>query len=219
MNGRRVSGDDPAPPNWAEPGAVVATGLLHIAAWHLALEAPFIALAACGWIAFVCVRLRRSPKVLADWGLGREGLARAFRATTLFAVPAVAGMAAFAIARRGTLAFPVAGWLVLALYPAWGLVQQFLVQAMIVRNLRRSRLRPNYALTLLAGAALFSLAHFPNVWLMLGTFALGLVFIPLYLRYRNLWPLGLWHGIFGALFYLWVLGRDPWAEIAAKLPL
>ena len=216
-----MSGDVPTPPspppNWAELLAVVATGLLHIAAWHFSLEAPFIALAACGWIAFVCVRLRKNPGILADWGLGRAGLARAFRATTFLAAPVIAGMAVFAIARRGTLAFPVAGWLVLALYPVWGLVQQFLVQAMIVRNLRRSRLRPNYALTLLAGAALFSLAHFPNVWLMLGTFALGLVFIPFYLRYRNLWPLGLWHGCLGALFYLWVLGRDPWAEITAKL--
>jgi hypothetical protein len=47
---------------------------------------------------------------------------------------------------------------------------------------------------------------------MLATFGLGLVYIPLYLRYRNLWPLGFYHGWLGTLFYLWVLGRDPWVE-------
>jgi hypothetical protein len=204
-------------PCWPEVAAVVATGLLHVAAWQVGLVAPFIALAACGWTAFVCVRVRRSPKILAEWGLTRARLGRAFRAATLLAAPAIAGMAVYAIAERGTLAFAPAGWLVLALYPAWGLVQQFLLQSMIVRNLRYSRLRPNYALTLLVGAALFSLAHVPNVPLMLGTFALGLVFIPLYLRHWNLWPLGIWHGWLGAFFYLWVLGRDPWNEIMGRL--
>jgi membrane protease YdiL (CAAX protease family) len=52
----------------------------------------------------------------------------------------------------------------------------------------------------------------PEIPLMLTTFGLGLVYIPLYLRYRNLWPLGLYHGWLGTLFYLWVLGRDPWVE-------
>jgi len=36
--------------------------------------------------------------------------------------------------------------------------------------------------------------------------------IPLYFRYRNLWPLGVLHGWLGAFFYLWVLGRDMWVE-------
>ena len=49
--------------------------------------------------------------------------------------------------------------------------------------------------------------------LVLATALLGLVFTPIYLRWRNLWPLGLYHGWLGALCYFWVIGRDPLLEI------
>jgi hypothetical protein len=35
----------------------------------------------------------------------------------------------------------------------------------------------------------------------------------IFLRWRNVWPLGICHGWLGVLFYFWVLGRDPWLEI------
>jgi membrane protease YdiL (CAAX protease family) len=63
------------------------------------------------------------------------------------------------------------------------------------------------------GALLFGLAHWPDGVLMATTFLLGVVFIPMYLRWRNLWPLGVYHGWLGALMYFWILQRDPVAEI------
>jgi uncharacterized protein len=64
----------------------------------------------------------------------------------------------------------------------------------------------------LIGATLFSAVHAPDVWVMAATFALELAVAPLFLRYRNLWPLGVLHGWAGVLFYLWGTGRDMWAE-------
>lgn len=48
---------------------------------------------------------------------------------------------------------------------------------------------------------------------MAATFMMGLAFTPMYLRHRNLWPLGIYHGWLGVLTYYWVLARDPWTEM------
>ena len=62
-------------------------------------------------------------------------------------------------------------------------------------------------------AVLFSLVHVPDPQLMVATFVLGLAFTPIYLRWRNLWPLGVLHGWLGAFCYVWVLDRNPWQEV------
>jgi len=67
------------------------------------------------------------------------------------------------------------------------------------------------------GAVLFSLVHIPDWRLMIGTLGMGLLFVPLYLRYGNLWPLGFYHGWLGSIFYLWVLGQDPWKQILLQI--
>ncbi len=56
---------------------------------------------------------------------------------------------------------------------------------------------------------LFAVVHLPFVELTLATTVLGGVFTAIYLKWRNLWPLGLWHGWLAALFYLWFLRLDP----------
>jgi hypothetical protein len=42
---------------------------------------------------------------------------------------------------------------------------------------------------------------------------LGLAFTQIYLRWRNLWPLGIYHAWLGVFAYFWVLHRDPWLEV------
>ena len=98
----------------------------------------------------------------------------------------------------------------LILYPAWGLVQQFLVQSMVTSNLSDASgwLGSPYAVTPIS-ASLFGGVHVPSWKLTAATFVMGLVFTPLYLRHENLWPLGLYHGWLGVLFYQWVLERNP----------
>jgi hypothetical protein len=39
---------------------------------------------------------------------------------------------------------------------------------------------------------------------------LALLYVPHFLRYRNVLPLGLVHGWLGSLFNLWALNKDPW---------
>lgn len=210
----------PAPPqdalgaNWHEVVWVVMTGLLHLLISNvLELQAVFIAVALTGWIAYAVWRSRRDPEAPGRWGFRRRGLFATLVATSLFA--SVAGVAmAWVGHRRGTLGYESAVLPLFLLYPAWGLVQQSLVQALVAGNLRRSTTWASSTCIIVPFCAvLFGLVHMPDWALVAATFTLGLVFTPIYLRWRNLWFLGIYHGWLGALFYVWVLGRNPWAAL------
>ena len=197
--------------------AVVTTGLLYYVFKYLEAQSVFIITAVGFWIVFIYCRASNDLTVMDEWGFRCKNLARCFLMATLLAVPILVAMAGFA-ASRGKLTFPAHAWILLALYPIWGIIQQFLIQALVVRNVARSGLALSPAAIVLIGATLFSMAHLNNLPLLLATFGLGLVFVPLYLRYRNLWPLGLYHGWLGTLFYFWVLGCDPWSKLLAGIP-
>ncbi len=196
----------------AEVGAVVLTGAVHLVFEEvLHAKLVFIGIAAAAWLAYIAARMRRDRAALAKWGFTAANLGPAFRATSAFGLAAAAALAVLAAA-RGTLVFSWPMLVLALLYPLWGWIQQFLVQALVAANLRA--LRPSWPTPIIAAVAavLFGVAHWPDPWLMALTAALGLAFTPLYLRQRNLWPLGLWHGWLGVLAYYWVLARDPWRE-------
>jgi membrane protease YdiL (CAAX protease family) len=112
---------------------------------------------------------------------------------------------------------PATFWLLLILYPVWGLAQQFGLQALVTRNLGAVVNRRAWRV---AGAAvLFSLAHFPTWELMILVFPAGVVFTWIFDKYRNLWAIGLAHGLLGASAYYFVLGKDPGMEILRLMGL
>ncbi len=172
----------------------------------------FIAGACLFWAAFVLVRARQDRHAFRAWGFCTGNLGPATAWAGLVLVVAAAGMAL--VGRlQGTLRMPAHLLPLLVVYPAWGLIQQFLALGIVVSNLERLPfLGSRKALLVLLAAALFGLVHVKDVRLAGGTFLLELVVVPLYLRWRNLWPLGVLHGWLGGLFYLWVLKEDLWAE-------
>jgi hypothetical protein len=80
-------------------------------------------------------------------------------------------------------------------YIVWSIMQQFLLQSYFL--LRLLRLLPGKIAPILAAAAIFSLAHLPNPILTPVTFIWGIVACVLFLRYRNIYTLGIAHGIMG----------------------
>jgi hypothetical protein len=80
-------------------------------------------------------------------------------------------------------------------YLIWAVMQQFLLQIYFL--LRLMRLLPGKAAPIVAAAGLFSLAHLPNPVLTPVTMLWGIVACLLFLRYRNIFTLGLAHGILG----------------------
>lgn len=196
-----------------EMGAVALTGAGHLTFSALDASILFIPLATVGWGGYVYHRTRQNPRFLQEAGLTGRNLGPAFREASLVAAGALVVMAGIGAA-QGSLVFDADMLPLLVLYPAWGVVQQFLVQRMVAGNLAtaRSWVGSPYAVTPVTATA-FGAVHLPSWDLTAGTFGLGLIYTPLYLRHRNVLPLGLYHGWLGAFYYRWVLDRNPWADL------
>lgn len=198
-----------------EMGAVALTGVGHLAASSQGVSGAYIPVVVVGWGGYVGARALSEPGYLGDLGLTRERLGPAFRDASLVAAVSLAGMAAVGAA-QGSLRADATLLPLLVLYPAWGLTQQTLVQGMLTRHLDAAGLP---ALAIVPATALtFGSVHVPNWPLVGATTAMGGAFSALYLRERNVWPLGLYHGVLGAAFYVWVLDRDPWRELTGGEP-
>jgi membrane protease YdiL (CAAX protease family) len=181
-------------------GNFVSEDLLHA-------KTVFVAVAAMTWVAYVAWRRRSDPGVFHAWGLRRDNLAAAARAALVVTAPLVAAAVAYGFA-VGYLPPRSGFWLILVLYPMWGVAQQFLLNAMLARNL--TSVLPGWVAALLSGA-LFAAAHAPDLPVVALTFPAGVLWVLMYRRWPNLWALGVAHGFLGSVIFYGVLGRDPFA--------
>ena len=206
--------DHETAPDWLALLAAAATAAIHFAVGTgRPLSYVFIAAACLFWALFIAVRARQNKNALPAWGFRAGNLAQAAALPAVVFALAATGFAVYAW-RCGTFRWPSHWLLLFLIYPVWGVIQQFLMLGVVVSNLERiQRLRRYKALIVLSAAALFGLLHVYDARLVVATFLLELVIIPLYMWQRNLWPLGALHGWLGALFYLWVLDRDLLGEI------
>jgi hypothetical protein len=86
-------------------------------------------------------------------------------------------------------------WMHVSGYLFWALEQQFILQAYFL--LRLLRLLPYKLAAVLVAGVLFSLAHLPNPVLTPLTLIWGIASSAIFLRYRNLYSLGLAHCMLG----------------------
>ena len=191
--------------------AGLLTGIVFLVFENLLhLKIPYLVACTILWTAYVARRWRKEPAVAREWGLRRDTLKAATALCGAFFVAALAAMIAYRLI-AGWRPLPAASIIVFAIYPAWSLIQQFVLQALVTANLERLSL-PRAAIVPVA-AALFGLAHFPD-WPLMGLCAgAGLAWTFIFLRARNLVPLAFTHAWLGTLVYYWVLERDPWLEM------
>ncbi len=198
--------------------AVGATIAIHLAIKGVSDQpsGPFIAGACLFWVAFVAIRARQDRNAFREWGFRKENLwSTAAACAVLFCVGAAA-MALYA-AIRGGLTFPIHTLALFLIYPIWGLIQQFLVLGIVVRNLERVVALGRRPWLIVVGTALlFGLIHVYDWRLAAATCVFELAAIPIYMRYCNLWPIGIVQGWLGALFYVWVLHEDLWRETLGR---
>jgi hypothetical protein len=129
-------------------------------------------------------------------GLGRKGL---LQSLWIVAVALCLSAIAIYIAWRthtlhrlhGPLPIFRHGWA----YIIWSVMQQFLLQSYFL--LRFLRLLPNKTSAIIAATGIFALAHLPNPILTPVTLIWGAISCVLFLRYRNIYALGIAHGIMG----------------------
>ncbi len=87
-------------------------------------------------------------------------------------------------------------------YVLWTIYQQFLLQDLFMDRLLR--LVTNEAAAVTLAGTLFAAAHLPSPLLTAATLVWGVVSCALFLRYRNLWALGLAQGLLGLCFAMCV---------------
>ena len=196
-----------------EMSAVVLTGVGHLVASELGVSNRYVPVVIAGWGGYVGARALTEPGFLSDLGLSGDNLGRAARDVGLLSAGAALGMAVYGAANGSLRAEPSLVPL-LVLYPVWGLTQQTLVQGFVTRHLDAAGLPVTISAPITA--ATFGSVHVPNWPLTAATTVMGGTFAPLYLRDRTLWPLGVAHGALGALFYVWVLDEDPWADFVGR---
>ncbi|MFW5915957.1 MAG: type II CAAX prenyl endopeptidase Rce1 family protein [Bacteroidota bacterium] len=199
---------------WTEILAAGITGLMKFALMDwLDMRALYIGAACVFWLLFITKRHRENNHILKNWGFKKDH----FKPTFLFLLP-FAGVAVAAIIWYGiSFNADFLNWHVipvLILYPAWGMVQQFMMIGLVAGNLQKiSTLNLNEPQIVLITSLLFALIHYPSLPLMAFAFFMEVLFTSVYFRWRNLWPLALYHGWVGSLFLFFVLGRDLWNEL------
>lgn len=171
------------------------------------------------WIGFVVYRYRKDKNILEYWGFSKTN----FKTTFLFLLPfgLLSVVLFFLIGNYfDTIIINKNIIPILLLYPIWGVIQQFIVVALVAGNLRdmENLNLSNVAIVVLT-SLVFAAVHFPFLTLVGGTFLLALVYTMIYLRKKNLYALGLYHGWLGAFYFYTIVGRDPWAEVFGVLTI
>ncbi len=192
--------------------AVTAAGKFILADW-LELRLPYTVGAIAFWVAYVVLRHKANPTVLKRWGFRKEGA----RESAAFSGLALLVGGGFCVVYAVLGGDPIVNWnlaLILLLYPAWGLIQQFLLVALLADNVMALRgERSQEFVVVMFSALLFSAIHFPETDLMIATFFLGAATTLIFFRTRNIWMIGVLHGWFASLFYFLVMGYDPLAPM------
>ncbi len=205
------------PPRYGELLFIAALGLLQpfvemsagkrIAAYYNLLAALLV-------LSYVLVCLCRYPGILRVWGFRLDTLLPSLRAHLSFALPAGALIYAYGW-QKGSMPLPSSFWYLLALYPLWGLAQQFALQNMVAQNL--TKLVPHLGLRALICAAAFGSVHLPSLELAALASCAGFFFTYIYHSYPNLLAVGFAHGIVGVLAFYVVLGNDQWEVLMRYL--
>jgi membrane protease YdiL (CAAX protease family) len=172
---------------------IVGYGLILIVIWTPAPLRSVLYFVTLGWIGYT------TWSSFSGWDAMGVRVAGFFRSLWVVGVALclAAGAVVFAMRER-TLHGPDSTWrLVQGFwgYTVWSFFQQFLLQDFVMRRLLK--LTNDRRVAVIGAAALFALAHLPNPVLTVLTLVWGVASSLVFLRYRNLFTLGMTHAILG----------------------
>jgi membrane protease YdiL (CAAX protease family) len=179
----------------AETVASFALIMLYI--WRLRFSAPHSWVLILGFLALSHILRGERPAGLGlRLGNFRECVETLAPALVLIALSLLAAGLLLATIRPISVEY---GFMCLLAYCPWGIFQQYLLNGYIANRLLAAtsgRYVP------LMAATFFASAHLPNWFLMLVTFAAGYVSTKIFMRYRNIYFLGLAHALIGTLLFV-----------------
>ncbi len=180
---------------------------------YLGWRLLYVIFAIASWVFYIFFRYKKEKGVIRYWGFRTDNFKGALKLMVPFGVISILLFLGIGYYQK-TINLT---WHILPLlitYPIWGSVQQFLIIGLIAGNLNDLNSKKlKKGLIIVITAILFSVVHFPSVWLMIGTFILALFYGYVYLKVKNIYAMGVFHGWLGALFYYTVVNRDPFQEI------
>lgn len=203
---------------WLEIIAVVLTAAgKFLFMDFLNVRLPFIAGAMVFWLVYIVWHVINDRERTRHWGFRLDNLTAAVKMLIPFAIFSCVSFFVVGYFQH-SINFTWHIFPVLIMYPLWGTIQQFLLISLVAGNLRDidSKGRTSVSGIVLIAALLFGLIHYPWYWLMAGTFVLALLYGFVFLRERNVFALGIFHGWLGALFFYTVVNRDPFVEVFGK---
>lgn len=169
------------------------------------------------WVIYFIRRISKKKELIKYWGLSFSNARETFQLVTIVGLIVLGGFVLYGWF-MGTLRFHWHILIILLIYPAWGLVQQFLMMSLFAGNLKDYESKHfNKTLIVILTSILFSLVHYPSYQLIIATFIMALFYSIVFLSKRNIIPLGIFHGVLGGVFYFLVLNRDPWMEFIELL--
>jgi uncharacterized protein len=181
----------------------------------LGMRAFYITGTCLYWLFYVFYRYRKDHSILKFWGFTRENLVRSLYALLPF-LGIIAVFTWLYGMYSGIRIMNIHIIPVLILYPAWGIIQQFMLACIIARNLQNMTYFSRHKMQVIILVSLFfSLVHYPYFTLMVFTLLMEILFLFVYNRWRNLWAIGLMHGWAATLLLYYVLHRDLWLELFA----
>ena len=199
---------------WLEIAAVLLTGLLkYVLMDWLNFRAFYIAAACIFWSVYIYQRYRGNRQILQQWGFRKNHFKQTFLFLLPFALVMVAAIIWYGIFYNAIFL----NWHVIPVfvfYPAWGIIQQFLMVALVAGNLQAIKaVNLSKSGIFLLTSLVFAWVHYPSLPLMVFTFFMEMVFLTAWFKWRNLWALGLYHGWVASLLLFFVLSRDLWNEL------
>ena len=132
---------------------------------------------------------------LKDLGIRADNLSRSFKEASIAALLCVGlTLCIFMFYRESYKPHnPGKVFLDILAYSVWGTLQQFGLNSFLYLRLKKVLINKDAAIILAAG--LFSLIHAPNMGLVAFTSVGGLIFCYLFSRNRNIFSLGVMHGV------------------------
>lgn len=181
----------------------------------LGMRAFYISGTCFFWLGYVIFRYRKDHSILKSWGFTRENLAKSIYALLPFLGIVIVFTWLYGM-YLGIGIFNIHIIPVLLLYPAWGIIQQFMLVCIIGRNLQNMKWLSGHKIPVFLLVSLFfSFVHYPYLILMVFTLLMEIIFLFVYDRWQNLWAIGLIHGWSATFLLYFVLHRDLWLELFA----
>lgn len=179
------------------------------------MRAFFISGICLFWLWYVWHRHAHDPGILDYWGFRKEN----FGKSLVVLMPFFAICLVFMLLNANQNQFELLNPNMLPiflLYPIWGVVQQFMMVAIVAEIIKNIRHLSNHIPTIvILTSGLFSLIHYPDLGLMIFTLAMEVVLLTAYFKWRNLWAIGIVHGWIATFLLYYVHNRDLWTELFA----